>query len=672
MARYIDFEAMVSRSFRALLISAYGLAIGVPLVTALIVFFGPDPVLRGSKYLAPGVVGLSEIRDRMVVISWWLLVGLAVLLIRRAFTAPYEVPIYIKSDSRWWLTLLVIATILFFLGLVVRMDTAETDNWKRIEAWVLIASSLVYAVGFRLKTSRLLIQSIALLLGVLLLLEGTLTLIQSPATIRDNYHFVFTANELLAPASGLYPIASFQAHYSNLLGFIIAPIVRLLPSHTMSILVGYLLVLQLFCLSGPAFVSRIVGQRRLALAITLPPLVLATAANEIGLAQHTYFQGFPLRSVMPTLLLLALVWIATKLRVTRGLSALTIGGLSGMVVLNNADFGLPAAASAVTVMTLCGSNLSRRMKIFTYTAIGGAISLVGTSLLYAILGKKLDLQLLLLFVRVVSEGGYMNAAMPIGGLPIAMVTGFGIGSALGVYAIGRGCRTSQPQLLGSAVFLLFPSIWGLLSFVYYSGRSFTSTALGGHAYQLGLVVSGVLLYAASDYKHLQEQLNKSGIAGKIFHVIAVAFLSFLVSHALRIPTPTTSAHNVLASGSEHPTLQYYVGEVNLLRQTGVITVNPNDIGLLLPLSNALQQTGVGRSLMFTSHPQFAALMPDFARLQCQAVSDSTFTLLIEDAAQTSILDLPACKSILKDSVQLKHLGDNLRVLRYSLAENSAS
>lgn len=653
------------------MLSAYGLALGVPLLTALIILLGPDPVMRGSKYLSPGVLGLIEIRDRIAVVGWWSLTGLFMLLIYRSFNVESERSVTINQRSRIWPFLVAIVIVLFFAGLVMRIDMAETDNWKHVELWVVAASTWVYVNLTPLTNSRLIQSTSQWLYGILMIVLGLPALFQSPATIRDNYHFIFTANELLAPASGLYPLADFQAHYSNFLGFPIAPIVRLIPGNTMSVLVAYLLALQIFCLCIPAIVSRITAQSRLLLPTTLIPIVLVTTSNENGEAQHSYFQGFPLRSVMPSLLLIVLVWLVSRTRGLRIVDLLVLGALSALTILNNLDFGAPAAAAAIAVALLCGRELKRRLTALAFIVFGGAISLAGVLAVYGLSGRALDLQFFLLFVRVVSEGGYMNAAMPIGGLPIVMVTGFGLGSVLGIYAVKRAHQTNESRMMAAAAFLLFSSLWGLLSFIYYSGRSFTSTALGGHSYQLGLVLSGVVLFVVIDDKHLRHQVKKVQTPGLIFPVIAIAFCSLLASALLSVPPLATSAERFMARGFEHPTLRYYVGEIDLLRQKGVITEDPKDIGLLLPLSNALQQSGVGHSLLTTNHPQFAALMPDFARLQCQAIRESSFTLLIEDAAQTSILDLPVCKGILKESVLLKHLGDNLRVLRHNIAEDAS-
>jgi len=661
---------VVTKSFRALLLSAYGLALGVPLLTALIIVLGPDPVMRGSKYLSPGVLGLTEIRDRIAVVGWWSVTGFFMLLIYRSFSTKSEESVMINQRSRVWPLLVAMAIVLFFVGSVIPIDLAETNNWKHVELWVVVVSVLAYVNLTQRPNTRLIHLTSQWPLGIVLIGEGLPALFQSPATIRDNYHFIFTANELLAPASGLYPLADFQAHYSNFLGFPIAPIVGLIPGHTMSVLVAYLLALQMFCLCVPAIVSRITGQRRLLLPLTLIPIVLVTTSNENGEAQHTYFQGFPLRSAMPSLLLIVLVWLVSRTKGLRKVDLLILGALSALTILNNFDFGAPAAASAIAVALLCGRELSGRLAAIAFIAFGGAISLAGVSAVYGLSGRELDLQFFLLFVRLFSEGGYLNAAMPIGGLPIVIVTGFSLGSALGLYAVKRAHQTNEARLMASAAFLLFSSLWGLLSFVYYSGRSFTSTAVGGHSYQLGLVLSGVVLFVVMDDKHLRDQVKKVQTPSLIFPVIAIAFWSLLLSALIGVPSLATSVKRFMARGSEHPTLQYYVGEIDLLRQRGVVTDNPREIGLLLPLSNALQQTGVGRSLLITNHPQFAALMPDFAQSQCQAISESKFTVLIEDAVQTSILDLPACKSILKETVLLEHLGDNLRVLRHSLSENS--
>lgn len=660
------YGAVTTRSFRLLLISFYMLAIGIPLFTALVVTLGPNPFLRGSKYLTPGISGLSEVRDRVAVIGWWALTGIAVILICRTFTTKDDDCVEFNTRSRVWAPLLILVLLTFLAGLTFDLDTETTDNWKRVELWVVIASAILFINVCTLKHLTQLIRTSALwLAGFVLLVFGVPTLFQSPATIRDNYHFAFTANELLAPAAGFSPMATFQAHYSNLLGFPIAPVIKLSPTNTLPVLVGYILFLQIICLAVPAVVSLMAKQRKLLLPMTLLPVALVTTANANGEAQHTYFQGFPLRSAMPSLLLLLLVGLLSRMRNLRRIEAFLLGGLASLTLINNLDFGVPAAIAALVTIALYQTRVTLRVGAVVFASLGAIAAFLSLWMAYEIFGETLDIKYVLLFLRVVSEGGYMNAAMPIGGLPIVIVTGFSLGTALGVYGLGRARRESRQELMTAAVFLLFSAVWGLLSTIYYSGRSFTSTALGGHSFQLGLVMAGVVLLVALDREHLYDQIVKTGTSGLVFLVAAIAYVSFVAASILSIPSPTVSMNHFMARGSQHPTVQYFIEEIDLLHRRNLLTESSEDIGLLLPLSNAIQQSGVGYSVLVTNHPQFAALMPEFARLQCQAVLTSKYTTFVEDTSQQSILDIPACREILGLSFRTEYLGDNLRVLKRS-------
>jgi len=655
---------VTTKSFRLLLVSFYGLAIGVPLSTALVVTLGPNPVLRSSKYLAPGILGLSEVRDRVAVIGWWALTGIAAILIFRTFTAKHHDYVDSSARSRVWAPLLTLVLLTFLAGLTFDLDTATTDNWKRVELWVVIPSVILFTSVYTLKNLTRMIRTTApWLAAFVLLVFGVPTLFQSPTTIRDNYHFVFTANELLAPAAGLYPMATFQAHYSNLLGFLIVPLIKLSPTNTLPTLVGFILFMQLFCLSVPAVVSLMAKQKRLLLPMTLLPVVLVTAANPNGEAQHTYFQGFPLRSAMPSLLLLLLISLLSRMHSLRRSEAFLIGGLSSLTLINNPDFGVPAAIAAFVTIALYQTRVTLRIGALIFASLGAIAAFLGLWMAYVVFGQVLDVKYLLLFLRVVSEGGYMNAAMPVGGLPIVIITGFSLGTALGVYGLGRAQRESRQGLMTAAVFLLFSAMWGLLSAIYYSGRSFTSTALGGHSFQLGLVMAGVVLLVALDGEHLYDQIVKAGTSGLVFPVTAIAYVSFVAASVLSIPSPTVSVNRFMARGSQHPTVQYFIEEIDLLRKRDLLSESSKDIGLLLPLSNALQQSGVGYSVLVTNHPQFAALMPEFASLQCRSLLQTKYTAIIEDTSQQSILDLPVCREILGLSFRTEYLGDNLRVLR---------
>ena len=661
---------MTTKPFRALLISTYIVAIAVPLLTALIITLGPDPVLRGSKYLSPGVVGLDEVRDQIALISWWVLACLAGLIVYRSFATQQEDPVDIRPDSRLWLSLVSLVALLFFAGLVLQLDTSDTDNWKRVDFPVVAISLLTLVAVTNLHRLRREAQIAVQAFFAVVLATCVAALFQSPSTIKDVSHFIYTSNELLAPAAGLYPLSSFVATYNNLLGFPIASFVRIFPAQTMSILVGYLLLLQLFCLSVPALVSRIAGRWKLALPMTLIPAVLVTSANVNGHAQYTYFQSFPMRSAVPSLLLVALVWVVSRPNGLGKLASISLGVLAGLTVVNNPDFGAPAAVAVVVAMVLCQPNLVSRVRNLMFVALGGVASVIMLWVAYSLFGQELNLEFFFQFTRMVSSAGYMKESMPIGGIPIVMVTGFCLGSVLGVYAAGRAHRTSERKLFASAAFLLFSSIWGLLSYIYYAGRSYTSTAVGGHSYQLGLVISGVILYFTLDAKHLRDQIRRAGAPGFVLPIIALAFISFCTSAFLTVPSPRTSIANFQSRGSQFALQQHLVNEFQVLRERGILTDKAEDIGLLLPLSNALQQSGVGRSILVTMHPQFTDLMPEFARLQCEAVMRSDAKLIVEakyffdfETARFSIPDLQPCKNILRGSVKLEYDGVIFRLLR---------
>jgi len=651
---------VTTKSFRALLASAYFLAIGVPLLTALIIIVGPDPVLGSSKYFSPGFVVIDDVRDRFALIGWWVLAGVAGLIVYRSFLTQSEDPVNIKPDSRLWLILVSLVTLLFLAGLVVRLDTTETDNWKRVDFSVIAISLLILvAVAAIPRLCRGAQIALRAFFGVVLA-TCLAALIQTPATIRDVSHFIDTSNELLAPAAGFYPLSNFVAQYNNLLAFPIVPFVHVFPDRGILILVAYLLLLQLFCLCVPALVARIVGYWKLALPMTLIPVVLVTSSNVNGHAPHTYFQSFPMRSAVPSLLLILLVWVVSRSNELGKLRPILLGVVATLCAVNNPDFGATAAVSSMVVMMLYENGLLSRVRAIGFAAIGGIFSLGGLWVMYSIIGQTLRLEYLVKFVRL---AGAAAAPMPIGGIPIVMVTGFCLGSALGIYAIGRARRVRDRKVWGATAFLLFSSLWGLLSLPYYAGRSYASTAIGGHSYQLGLVISGVVLYLALDIQHLRDQAKQVGAPGFIFPVIAIAFISLSASAYFSVPSPLTSLNSVQARGQQFRPQVLITEEIDSLRQRDILSESPEHIGLLLPVSNALQLSGAGRSLLVAMAPVFAEQIPEFAKLQCEAVIQSDVTVIIEDAARVSILNLPPCDDILQGSIRLEYDGPVLRVLR---------
>ena len=656
------------RDFRALLVSMIALSLLIPISTFLLVVFGPAPVVSESRNLATGVTGLLEPSDRMVVITWWLLTAVTATWLRRATFSGVDQARYELQSSRIARIVLYLVAFVFASQLLWYFGSPSTENVPQVAVTELIVAALLAVVVVRLLKSRASATSPWWWLGVgpfvVLFLPA---FVQSPSTLRDDYHFLFSANELLAPSVGRYPLSSFVSQYSNFLGYPIVPLVNQLPYRfDLTVVVAYLLLLQLFCLLTPCWIA-LIAKRRLitALALCLPPFVFVTtlAERDENLAVNTYFQGFPLRTVLPTALLTLLVWLAAAFPKRASWGALVVGSLAAFTFLNNPDFGGPAAVAALIVLTMSGRSLKARFSNTFMYLIGVTGALVTVNLVYAGLGQSLKWSYLLKFARIYGSAGFANAPMATGGLPVVIVTGFSLGVLLGLYSYTRARKVGSRGLHTASAFLLFASLWGLLSTVYYAGRSFTSTAVGGHYYQLALVVSGVLLYLAVDSGHVRSQLKLAGELSVAAYVIGFAFFALFVSASMRLPSPAETMQTVWKSGSQLSSERFILSEIDRVQTKGILAEDLSETGQLLPLSNSIElQTGATSLLMF-SHPSYYSVAPELVKLQCLEINRSTFSLVIESGRYASLFDDPLCKQVFRENAKVVYKSRTLRIVQ---------
>ena len=126
-----------------------------------------------------------------------------------------------------------------------------------------------------------------------LLIRPLSVLLQTPSSLRDPWHFFFTANELAAPAAGMIPLANFVPWYTSLLGYPIAPILRLIPSESVIVLLFWLLFLEAICLILPVIIAyKIVGHHAALLSILLMVSLITVQPSA-----NSYFQVFPIRTI---------------------------------------------------------------------------------------------------------------------------------------------------------------------------------------------------------------------------------------------------------------------------------------------------------------------------------------------------------------------------------------
>jgi len=215
---------------------------------------------------------------------------------------------------------------------------------------------------------------------------------------------------------------------------------------------------------------RVAGSALLALLLFVPFLATSffkeqgTLADRYGPAN--LFSLFPIRYGGPFLL----AWLlARRLDGERPRSALALSFAAGLVVFNNAEFGVPAFAATIAALLWTLPHVTWRDagRIAAEAAGGllGALLLTSVVTLIAV-GRLPSLGLLVEFSRIYGVNGFGSLPMPTFGFHLAIYVTFA--GAL-VLATVRAVERDRDVLMTGL--LCWIGVFGLGAGGYYSGRS---------------------------------------------------------------------------------------------------------------------------------------------------------------------------------------------------------
>jgi hypothetical protein len=188
-------------------------------------------------------------------------------------------------------------------------------------------------------------------LGVAVGTALVLTLVQTPSSVVDPFHFSFVANEMLAVSAGEFPLGGAVHQYTNLLPYVVAPILEVLPITPLAGVLAVTLLLQLLVLGALGWIIRQTVSSGGVRAVSY--LLLAGC----GLASYSYVQTFPIRFVLPLAVLILIGRTCHSGRPVRPSSSVVgamLGATSVLLIVNNADFGGAAALALVATEVVIG------------------------------------------------------------------------------------------------------------------------------------------------------------------------------------------------------------------------------------------------------------------------------------------------------------------------------
>lgn len=473
-------------------------------LTAGIVLLGPEPYRPATHpdILETGGL-LIEPRDRLVLAAWWLIVVVIVVLLRDR-GGPSGHPRSPRAPDA-----LVTGVVTLTIGLAtiaVLVDVDQRSLWPGI-GWpgLLVGTGLAALTILQWRAARRVSLLVTLAMLAMLAMLAVPALLETPGGIRDVDSFRFTGDELAAVANGQFPLVDYFPQYTNLLGIPIAPAIRVLPDQAVWIILLWVLALQLTTLLTAICLPIRQSGWRMTMGSALVVVAPVVASNPRATSAATYFGVLPLRVFLPTVTIALAYGILGRERPEGRRSALLRMGLGlacGVTMLNNLDFGAPLAVVVICAGVLAQRSTARRLRVAAAIAAGALLPGLAYLVVATVSGRTIDWYSALIYPRVFGAEGYFAVAMRPFGLHIAVVALFASATAMGVLlltspGIRAGSWTRRQGLL-----LLLTGGWSLLCLPYFASRSYTSTLVGGYAFNIGLVTAAFLPLVRAGQRHL--------------------------------------------------------------------------------------------------------------------------------------------------------------------------
>jgi hypothetical protein len=308
----------------------------------------------------------------------------------------------------------------------------------------------------------------ALLVGVWLLtaLNGEHTIRNANIGVYGNY--TYWIDETFAVLNGRPPLVDLHAQYAQLVPYLSAGLMALLGTSV----AAYSAIMATFggltAIALYATLRRVVRSSIAALALFVP--VLATGFfMELGPLSNRYgpsniFSMFPMRYGGAYLL----AWLTVRhVDGARPVRRALLFGVAGVVLVNNAEFGVPAFAA--TLAALLWGERSRRgaARLARDAALGlaGALAAV-CALTLVVAGSLPHFGWLFTFSRLWGVGGVTMLPMPALGFHLAVYVTF---AAAVVVATVRALAGERDRAL--TAMLAWAGVFGLAAGSYFAGRS---------------------------------------------------------------------------------------------------------------------------------------------------------------------------------------------------------
>lgn len=372
------------------------------------------------------------------------------------------------------------------------------------------------------------------------------------------YHLQFTFDEALAVLDGRAPLVDFAAQYGSLIPYPVAGAMAVVGSSVgafttiMSLLTG-LAMLAMFDV-----LRRVVRNSLTALALFLPFLATSFFLLHGSIDERytfgNYFGAYPLRFAGPYLLL----WLlARQLSGARPRSTWPVFLAAGLVVLNNAEYGIGALAATVAAVSWTGglSERARRGRVALEMA-GGLAAAVVLVIAFTLLwsGSLPDFTLLVRYAELFAGAGFAMLPMPTLGFHTVIYLTFvaTVGAAL-----VRALDGAADRLLTGM--LAWVGVFGLGAGAYYVGRSHPEVLVASFSpWALAVVLLVVVV---------GRRLAAGGVRPTVVDVACLVAFGLTACSLVQTPTPWSQLDRLNAPSVSGPVFAVPAGQTFVADQT---------------------------------------------------------------------------------------------------------
>lgn len=621
-------------------------AVSTALLTGFIIMIGPE----STKVV--------ELTDRLVLLGWWFLaIGMALGGAWIARRGRNDQARKVRNGPPSWLAALLGVGSIGIIASSVTWDHDVTNQWPGITTlWLIVGLLFAWVVFHIWSSSRSLAAASSLIVVGIVFSYALPALLQLPGTIRSAYDFAFTSDELAAVAAGHFPLSDYIPQYSNLLGLPIAPALHLLGARAIYGVVAWLVFLQLVSLAVSVALPTLIGGWKILAPAMVVAVMPVLSTIEVAPTPTGYFAVTPMRIVLPSLTILFAFLvlrdrrsIRTDGRHFRRLFAL--GVTAGLTMLNNTDYGIPAALTILVVIVIVSS--SARLKVLSVIVyfFGAVAPFAVYSLAGQVFSRPVDWSYWVLFPRVFGVEGFSFTPMDPFGLHIAFVSLFISASVIGFILMVRyrdqGSRFAYQQ----GLYLAFVGGWSLLSLAYFSGRSYTPVLVTGYAFMAGMVVAAFLPLLRLTFRRLRTSGESVQLDLAVSFGLGVLAIAAAASTFMLAPRPTESFATIASvpPGRFEPLMQQTANLEGVLSSPAGAElrrlVDEGRVEQALPMSSLTGLVTGIRSDSVATNPVYYDISPVFSQIQCaRSWADGTDYLLVAREAANSFAQEPLCDS----------------------------